>query len=299
MASPAVPLRVGRPVCRKQPRVIRSSKPSPLMSPAEATDRPQVYDIGTEDPETLGRRQGRNIDIGKARGLAEHHDGFTEIGLRCWSPRMPTKTDDQSAKPSPLISPAEAPRSPPDRAEWAPKMRKPSPAARWPPRRRRQSPRLCRTPRSPRRIRHTGWMSHCHQPPPPRITSSKPSPLIPPPRRPGSQPDGRRHRRRRCGSRAPADKVATSTSTKPVALPNTTMASPNHIPCWPPRRRLSPDDQVIEPIAIDVPRRGDRKTAGRSTSAPEMRKPSAAVKVETSTSARPVALAEHHESFHQ
>ena len=90
--------------------MIRSAKPSPLTSPAEATEMPLIAGGHAAELEAVGAVEGGEVEIGgEARGLAEHHIARPGI-VPCGSaPLAPTI---RSAKPSPLTSPAEATERP-------------------------------------------------------------------------------------------------------------------------------------------------------------------------------------------
>ena len=62
-------MRIGPPA-----PTIRSAKPSPLTSPAEATEMPLVIGRHAAELEAVGAVEGGEVEIGaEARGLAEHH----------------------------------------------------------------------------------------------------------------------------------------------------------------------------------------------------------------------------------
>ena len=131
---------------------IRSAKPSPLTSPAEATERPLLSAAAAPlslKPLLPSRR--REIDVGgKARGLAEHHVARAGMSLPCGSAQR--SADDQVGE---AVAVDVAGRG--DRAAAVVARRRAAEleavaaveASRdrgW-----RQSPRPCRTPRSSRR----------------------------------------------------------------------------------------------------------------------------------------------------
>ena len=79
-----------------------SSKPSPLTSPAPATEQPLVICIDAVEAEAVGAVEGREVEAGtEPRGSAEHDVALADAGVAI-APMM------RSSKPSPLTSPAPA-----------------------------------------------------------------------------------------------------------------------------------------------------------------------------------------------
>ena len=98
----------------------RRSRRRSCRLPRRRSSLPVTARIRAEDAETLRGSEGGKVDIGEARGLAEHHDSSRRHRLRRRRAVSLNAPTIRSSKPSPLTSPADETRpARPDRPRRA------------------------------------------------------------------------------------------------------------------------------------------------------------------------------------